>query len=479
VNKRALIAAVLTAVLTLSCGVGEPEGEPRYVILFISDGWSYEHLEAARSYTGEEPVYADWLTYAMSTWDTDTRRANGGVGYDPERAWADFGYTIRAATDSAAAATAMYTGFKADSGNICTGPADLVRLAGVRDYAEVMGLASGAVTSVYVSHATPGAWYAHNDDRTNGYALFDEGVWGRPGSTGSGEGYGGGRGGSCGLPEVLIGGGHPGWNADYVLASQRDALAADCANHGGWRLVERLAGSPDGGERLLAAARNPRTERLFGLFGGEDGCLDYALADFSGVNPENPTLAECTEAALCVLSRNPRGFVLLVEGGAVDWASHAGDMDRMLGEQRDFDAAVRITSDWVEDDANPSSWGNTLVVVTGDHECGCLTAGPGIFKGEPLGEVSGRTLALERPYDPTGLRASWEDVDADGVVDPDEEVYWAWNSHGHTNALVPLYVKGEWTRLFQGYVVAEDPVRGPYIDNTSLFLVLFGALMEE
>jgi alkaline phosphatase len=477
VKPRAFVVGALAALLALSCCAPEA-AEPRYVILFISDGMGYAHLEAARDYTGEDPVYADWDAWAVSTWDVDTRRANGGVGYDPARARDDFGYVARAATDSASAATAIYTGFKADAGNICTGPADLVRLTNVHEYATCMGLASGAVTSVPVSHATPGAWYAHNDHRNNGYAIFDEGVWGEPGCTGSGEGYGGGRGVSSRPPEVLIGAGHPAWNSDYVNAAQLERLAADCGDYGVWRLVERVAGSPDGGARLAAAAENPRTERLFGLFGGEEGCFDWALADGSGADPENPTLAECTRAALTVLGRHPEGFVLMVEGGAVDWASHAGDMDRMLGEQRDFDAAVLTAVEWVEDPSTPADWSNTLVIVTSDHECGYLTAGPGIT-GAPLGEVSPRTLALERPYEPSGLRASWEDADADGVVDPDEEVYWAWNSHGHTNALVPLYARGEWARLFHGYVAAEDPVRGRYIDNTSIFLVMLGALTEE
>ena len=52
-----------------------------------------------------------------------------------------------------------------------------------------------------------------------------------------------------------------------------------------------------------------------------------------------------TNAALTVLSRNPNGFVLLVEGGAVDWAAHTNNLNRTIGEQLDFDRAVQAVID--------------------------------------------------------------------------------------------------------------------------------------
>ena len=150
-------------------------------------------------------------------------------------------------------------------------------------------------------------------------------------------------------------------------------------------------------------------------------------------------------------------------------------MDWLIGEQIEFDSAVQAVIDWVEALTNSSSWDNTLVIVTGDHETGFLTAGPGVFPDQPLGEVSVRTLANEKVIASTGNRASWEDLDRDNEIDAGETVYWTWNKSGgaaHTNSLIPLYTKGIGSELFINYAIGSDPVRGIYIDNTNVFEVM-------
>ena len=70
-----------------------------------------------------------------------------------------------------------------------------------------------------------------------------------------------------------------------------------------------------------------------------------------------PTLEEMTKAALNILDDDPDGFVLMVEGGAVDWASHANQDGRMIEEEIDFNKAVEAVVDWVQANSN---WGETF-----------------------------------------------------------------------------------------------------------------------
>jgi alkaline phosphatase len=441
----------------------------KYILVMIGDGQGANQIQAANRYTGQIPQHQTWPVHWMTTYEA-------GGSYDPQQAWSDFNYLMAAPTDSASAATAMFTGVKTANGRISVSADGQSRLFAITENAHRSGRSVGVVTSVYLSHATPGAWMAHNTWRSNGFAIVDEGLWGDPNTTGTtatDATYDGGHGPTLPPMDVVIGAGHPAWGSStYVNQVMREKLAAESGLPGAFVFVERLADSPDGGPRLLNAASNSTVTRLAGLFGGTGGNLDFRLADGSGYDPENPTLAQMTAAALQVLSRDPDGFILLIEGGAIDWAAHSNDMNRMLGEVIDFNQAVQTVIDWVEAPDNDSDWNNTLVLVTGDHETGYLTSGPGQFPQQPLGEVSPRTLTLERALSGSSLRASWEDIDNDLVIDPGETVYWAWNSRDHTNSLIPLYAQGAGAELLDGYQVNDDPVRGAYLDNTRLYAVM-------
>ena len=80
-----------------------------------------------------------------------------------------------------------------------------------------------------------------------------------------------------------------------------------------------------------------------------------------------PDLATMTRGALNVLDDDPDGLFLMVEGGAVDHAAHVGQSGRLIEEELAFDDAVDAVVAWVE---ARSSWSETLVIVTGDHETG-------------------------------------------------------------------------------------------------------------
>jgi alkaline phosphatase len=450
----------------------------KYLVILIGDGMGNNQRLAANLFSGTTPAYQTWSQYWVSTYPA-------GGSYDPDQAWANFSYVLGNPTDSAAAATALFTGEKTENIRIAVSEDGLTRLVSIADKARVGGKAVGAVTTVYISHATPGGWLAHNDSRNNGFAIADESHWGDPNTTGTPSTspyYGGSHGSSFPPADAVIGAGHPDWaGGQFVNSAMRDKLAGESGSPGAFTFVERLDGHPDGGARLLGAAGSASVQRLAGLFGGSDGNLEYQRANGTGANPENPTLAQMALAALTVLGRDPDGFVLMIEGGAIDWAAHANNMDNMVGEVLGFNAAVQTVIDWVDDPASDSTWDNTLVIVTADHETGYLTQAPGVFPDQPLGAITASSLALEKTDLGSGKVASWQDTNGNNQIDPLETVYWSWNTSGHTNSLVPLFAKGAGAELFAGKTDPDnpDPVRGAYLDNTGVFSVMDSASMSE
>jgi alkaline phosphatase len=165
-------------------------------------------------------------------------------------------------------------------------------------------------------------------------------------------------------------------------------------------------------------------------------------------NRDVPTLVEMTRGALNVLDEDPDGFLLMVEGGAVDWASHGNRTGRMIEEMDDFNASVEAVISWVDQN---DAWDETLVIVTGDHECGYLL-GPGSGSPDIFTEV----------------------IDNGPGRMPGCQFY----SSSHTNSLIPLYAKGRGSELFRGYANGIDPELGMYIDNTEVAKVIF-ALYDE
>jgi alkaline phosphatase len=172
----------------------------------------------------------------------------------------------------------------------------------------------------------------------------------------------------------------------------------------------------------------------------------FAVARNAGV----PSLSTMTQGALNVLDEDHDGFLLMVEGGAVDWASHANQPGRTIEEQVDFTRAVDTAIAWVDQNSN---WGETLIVVTGDHETGYLW-GPG-----------------------TGADASgmgqWMPIVNNGAgAQPGMQ----FNSGNHTNALIPLFAKGAGARLLRSSADSVDSVRGDYLDNTDIGKVIIAGM---
>ena len=169
-----------------------------------------------------------------------------------------------------------------------------------------------------------------------------------------------------------------------------------------------------------------------------------ALPDTDPLLPGVPTLESMTLAALNALDDAPEGFVLFIEGGAVDWAMHDNQLGRTIEEMRDFLASVDAVVAWVERESN---WDQTLVIVTADHDH--MLWGPD---------------ADRVPFDP--LRD-----EGTGRL-PGHR----WLSDSHSAALVPLAARGAGAGTLRTLAERTDPVRGPYVDQTDIFRVVAAAL---
>ncbi len=424
------------------------------VIVMIADGWGYNHVTAASYYEygkdGRQVFHRFPFAFAMSTsMGYEPGDPCYGQGYDPASAWGTFGYVAGCATDSAAAATAMSTGTKTYDGAIGVDMAGDPILHAL-ERAENLGKATGLVTSVQLSHATPAGFVAHNPSRSDYAGIALEMIYES-------------------AADVVMGAGHPFFDDDglpEVPADPRDwrYVGGEAA---WWDLAAGIAGGDADGDgvddpwllideraEFQALATGPTPPRVFGVAPVEDTLQlnrggDYLADPFTVPFIESvPTLEEMTAAALNVLDEDPHGLFLVVEGGAVDWASHGSyspnSSGRMIEEMMDFERSVETVMAWVQANSN---WGETLLVVTGDHETGYLT-GP---DSDPL----------------------WMPVVNNGAGNvPGME----WHSVDHTNSLIPLFAKGSAGRMLGMSADEIDPVRGRYLDNTELAGVLFRAL---
>ena len=405
-----------TSVEALAAAAPSATAKPlaKNIIVMISDGWGYNHLEAASYYEyGKDArqIYNRFpFQWAMSTYSYY-------CSYDPALAWSDFTYVKSCYTDSASAATALATGIKtydaAIGVDINGNP-----VPNALELAEQKGKATGVVTSVEWTHATPAGHVAHNVHRDN-YAQIGQQIV------------------NVSAADVVMGAGHPWYDANGMTKATPtfnyvggpatwDALVAGTAGGDAdgdgiadpWTLIQTRA-------EFQALMSGPTPDRVLGtaqvyqtLQQGRSGNAfadPYVVPKIETV----PTLTEMTVAALNILDNDLDGLYLMVEGGAVDWAAHANQSGRMIEEAIEFERTVEAVVDWVQKNSN---WGETLLIVTGDHETGYLW-GP-------------------------GSSLTWTPIVNNGAGNlPGMQ----WNSPNHTNSLMILSAKGDAARLFRPY----------------------------
>ncbi len=246
------------------------------------------------------------------------------------------------------------------------------------------GKALGVVTTADVFDATPAGNAVHTSNRGAGTGIVDQFFDDRE-RTGLAVLMGGGR--KWFLPAATPGSARSDRN-DYAfsgsdphtaeiarrwgasagaLDAQRDLIGD--FQRAGWRYAATRAD--------LDAVETGKADRLLGLFSWSNmnvalDKIDGRRARKTGVGgtvvddygfPDQPMLEEMTAKALGVLARQPKGFVLMVEGASIDKQAHNMDTERWMLDTIEFDRAVKVAQDFARER------GDTLVIVTADHEC--------------------------------------------------------------------------------------------------------------
>ena len=236
-------------------------------------------------------------------------------------------------TDSAAGGTAIASGEKTNNGMIGVKP-DGIPVSSITETANKNGLASGVVSTCVVTHATPASFVAHNAGRGNYEEIASDFL--------------------KGTIDVFIGGGE-----DH-FRNRKD----------GEDLTIKLKEQGFDVVYTMEDLKKSTSPKLAGLLAKKD--MPKAADGRMGM------LREMTVKAIETLSKNKKGFVLMVEGSMIDWGAHDGDIDYTTSEMIDFDDAVGAALDFAKID------GKTLIVVTADHETGGLSLTGGDFASKTV-----------------------------------------------------------------------------------------------
>jgi alkaline phosphatase len=449
-----------------------PVEKAKYVFLFIGDGMSLTQINAAEALLAARQKSSAPVKLSFSRFPaqglTTTYSANAFI------------------TDSAAAGTALATGYKTNSGVISMDPNGTVPYKTLAELAKEAGMKVGILSSVNLDHATPAVFYSHNKSRNNYYEINMEMA------QSSYDYFGGGM--------VRIDKTPEGEKSAHDVMAERGFL---------------IAGSRAEFEALPAS-----TDRQVYAYGqGFAGnATDYQI----DTDKDDISLAEFTHKGIELLQDNGKGFFMMVEGGKIDWACHANDAAAAIGDTVAFDDAVKEAIRFY--DEHPEE---TLIVVTGDHETGGLSLGfAGTKYDSAFDHIENQKKSFEwfdtyilKPYKESSKGGSLSDLlpeieETFGLTDlselemaqledaytrsmgrdvarsksQDEYLLYggyeplsvtithllnqragiAWASYSHTGVPVPTFAIGASSGIFNGYY-----------DNTDIFSKLTSAMMLE
>lgn len=264
-------------------------------------------------------------------------------------------------TDSGASGTAMASGYKTYNKSIGVNN-DTIPVKSILEHAEDHSKATGLVATSSITHATPASFIAHQSNRHDYEEIAADFL-------------------KTDI-EVFIGGG-----LKHFTKRKDNQDLTQKLKENGYEVILKV-------EDL----NNSNSSKIAGLL--------YNNHPPKYSKGRNNMLEVSALKAIETLSKNKAGFFLMIEGSQIDWGGHDNDTEYIVDEMLDFDRTVGLVLDFAEKD------GNTLVIVTADHE----TGGMGLSSGDIN---KGKVKA--------------------GYVTSD-----------HTSVMVPVFAFGPGSELFRG-----------------------------
>ncbi len=320
-----------------------PYNTPKYIFYFIGDGMSSPQINVTEA--------------ALNSNNFKLKSGNAatgvGIGKLNIREFPVTGMQTTHAEDryitgSAASATALATGYKTTINTISMKGDHSQTYKTMAEMAKEKGMKVGIVSSVSIDHATPACFYAHTETRNNYYTIGQQ-------LTQSGFDY--------------FAGGAVRWNKYDGEGHEEDInLFLNAAEQSGYTYVNTKSAfdalTPESGKVIATL------EKFSESVSASSAALPYTL-DLDEETSENNkiTLSDFTAKGIELLD-NENGFFLMVEGGKIDWACHANDVVSAAHNTVEFDKAIGLALDFYNQHPD-----ETIIVITGDHECGGLTLG--------------------------------------------------------------------------------------------------------
>ncbi|MFI4912389.1 MAG: alkaline phosphatase [Sedimentisphaeraceae bacterium JB056] len=287
---------------------------PKYIFLLIGDGMGTNMRTVADSYYQSKQLCSGVKKSELQKLEINDMPFTGNMTT----------FSLNSdITDSAAAVTAMSTGYKTNNGMIgVVGGSDSVET--VAEYAKKNGIKVGILSSVWLNHATPAGFYAHQDSRYNYYEIAEE----------------------------IASSGFDFFGASGVKDPEK-----------GDRNIYQLV--KDSGYTIIDSPRS--TSEIQDI----DGKLwlfdkNYPNLPYEIDGEDSVTLANYTDTCIERLY-NSIGFFIMVEGGKIDWVCHSNDLASAIKETLAFNEAYKVAYEFYKEHSE-----DTLIIVVADHETGGL-----------------------------------------------------------------------------------------------------------